>query len=122
MNTYQDPYMTFSDMTAEEMGSLQQATNGLTEKQKQYFYMVYSGKRRSPQEILIFTLLGFICVAGIQRFITGQITMGIFFLITGGFCGIGTIVDLVNHRNIATEYNQKMAYESFQITKMAVQE
>jgi TM2 domain-containing membrane protein YozV len=84
--------------------------------------MVYSGKRRSPQEILIFTLLGFICVSGIQRFITGQIVMGIIFLITLGFCGIGTIVDLVNHRNIATEYNQKMAYESFQITKMAVQE
>jgi TM2 domain-containing membrane protein YozV len=106
-------------MTSEEMGFLQQATNALSEKQKQYFYIP---KRRSPQEILIFTLLGFICVAGIQRFITGQITMGIFFLITGGFCGIGTIVDLVNHRNIATEYNQKMAYESFQITKMAVQE
>jgi TM2 domain-containing membrane protein YozV len=122
MNMYQDPYMTFADMTTEEMGFLQQATNALSEKQKQYFYMVYSGKRRSPQEILIFTLLGFICVSGIQRFITGQIVMGIIFLITLGFCGIGTIVDLVNHRNIATEYNQKMAYESFQITKMAVQE
>ncbi|OOQ61377.1 TM2 domain-containing protein [Mucilaginibacter pedocola] len=122
MNMYQDPYMTFSDMTSEEMSFLSQATNGLSDRQKQYFYMVYSGKRRTPQEVLIFTLLGFICIAGVQRFITGQTAMGIFFLLTGGFCGIGTIVDLINHRSMANEYNQKMAYEAFQITKMAVQE
>lgn len=122
MNTHYDPYMTFSDMTTEEMTFLQQATNGLSERQKQYFYMVYSGKRRSPQEILIYTLLGFVCIAGVQRFVTGQIVMGILYFFTGGFCAIGTIIDLINHRSIATEYNQKMAYESFQITKMAVQE
>lgn len=122
MNTHYDPYMTFSDMTTEEMMFLQQATNGLSERQKQYFYMVYAGKRRSPQEILIYTLLGFVLINGVQRFVTGQTVMGLLYLFTGGFCWIGTIIDLINHRSIATEYNQKMAYESFQITKMAVQE
>ncbi|TFF40219.1 TM2 domain-containing protein [Mucilaginibacter psychrotolerans] len=122
MNTHYDPYMTFSDITTEEMMFLQQATNGLSERQKQYFYMVYSGKRRSPQEILIYTLLGFVLINGVQRFVTGQTVMGLLYLFTGGFCLIGTIIDLVNHRSLATEYNQKMAYESFQITKMAVQE
>ncbi|WP_235985829.1 TM2 domain-containing protein [Mucilaginibacter segetis] len=112
--------MNISDMTMEEMAFVQQATNDLSDEQKQYFYMVYSGKRRSPQEILIYTLLGFVLIAGVQRFLTGQIVMGIFYVLTGGFCLIGTIVDLVNHRSLATEYNQKMAYESFQITKMNV--
>ncbi|RWY52618.1 TM2 domain-containing protein [Mucilaginibacter gilvus] len=119
---YQDPYMTFADMTSEEMGSLQQATNGLTEKQKQYFYMVYSGKRKSQQDMLIFSLVGLFLVPGLQRFITGQIGMGLLYLFTVGFCFIGSIIDLINHKSLANEYNQKMAYESFQITKMAVQE
>jgi len=119
---YQDPYMNFSDITAEEMGYLQQATVGLTDNQKQYFYMVYAGKRRTAQEILIFTLLGFVGIAGVQRFITGDIVLGIFYFFTAGFCFVGTVVDLINHKSLANEYNQKMAYESFQITKMAVKE
>nr|WP_294948059.1 TM2 domain-containing protein [uncultured Mucilaginibacter sp.] len=122
MNMYQDPYMPFSDMTAEEMGSLQQATNGLTEKQKQYFYMVYQSKRKSQQDMLIFSLVGLFLVPGLQRFITGQIGMGLLYLFTVGFCFVGSIIDLINHKSLANEYNQKMAYESFQITKMAVQE
>lgn len=121
MDMYQqNPYMGFSDLSAEEMGYLQQATVDLTDNQKQYFYTVYSSKRRSAQDILIFTLLGFIGISGVQRFITGQIVMGILYFFTGGFCFIGTIIDLINHRTLANEYNQKMAYESFQITKMAV--
>ena len=35
--------------------------------------------------------------------------------------GIGTIVDLINHKTIATDYNRKMAYESFQMAKMSNQ-
>lgn len=80
--------------------------------------MVYSGKRKNPQDILLVTLLGFFCLAGIQRFVVGQIGMGILYFFTGGLCLIGTIVDLINHKSIATEYNRKMAFESFQIAKM----
>ena len=32
--------------------------------------------------------------------------MGILYFLTGGLCLIGTIVDLVNHRSLAFEYNQ----------------
>lgn len=119
MNTYQNPYMGFADMTPEEMNYLQQATAELDDKQKQYFYMVYSSKRKSAQDILLFTLIGFIGVSGVQRFVLGQVGMGLLYLFTGGFCLIGTIIDVVNHKTLASEYNQKMAYESFQITKMA---
>jgi TM2 domain-containing membrane protein YozV len=119
MNTY-NPYMSLPGITPEEMGFLHQATNDLSDAQKQSFYMIYSSKRKSPQDILIFTLLGFIGIAGVQRFLVGQVMMGIFYFFTAGFCFIGTIVDLVNHQSIANEYNQKMAYESFQIAKMGM--
>ncbi len=121
MESNNNPYMSFRDVTGEELIFLQQATNDLTDEQKRYFQMIYAGKRKSAQDILIFTLIGFFCIAGIQRFLTGQIVMGILYFFTGGFCFIGTIVDLINHKNLANEYNRKMAYESYQIAKWNAQ-
>ncbi|MGN8068120.1 TM2 domain-containing protein [Mucilaginibacter sp. 22184] len=112
MNIHQDPYMNFADMGPEEMGFLQQATRELSEDQKKYFYMVYSGKRKNANEILIFTLLGLVGVSGIHRFVLGQIGMGILYFLTAGLCLIGTIVDLVNNKSLTLKYNKEMAYES----------
>lgn len=112
-------YTMFSGITPEEMAYLQQATAGLTENQQRQFLTIYSGKRRTGQDLLLFTLLGFVGVAGVQRFLVGQIFMGVIFLLTGGFCGIGTIVDLINHKSLANDYNRDMAYETLQMVKMA---
>lgn len=79
--------------------------------QAKQFIMLYSGKRQSPSDILLFTLLGLIIVAGVQRFVIGQIGMGILYLLTGGLCLVGTIVDLINHKTLALEYNQQMAFD-----------
>lgn len=119
METY-NPYMSLPGITTEEMAVLHQATSSLTDNQKQSFFMIYSSKRKSPQDILIFTLLGFVGIAGVQRFLVGHVAMGLFYFFTVGFCFIGTIVDLINHQSIANEYNQKMAYESFNIAKMGL--
>lgn len=115
----QNPYMSLSGITPEELNFLQQVTAGLTENQQKYFFMSYSSKRKSAQDLLIFTLIGFFGIAGIQRFLTGQIGMGLLYFFTGGLCLIGTIVDLVNNKSLALEYNKKVAYESFQIAKMS---
>src|ERR1700709_1606795 len=122
MDPYQNPYMSLAGISPEEIGFLQQATNGLDENQQKYFFMVYSGKRKSPQDMLIFCLLGLFVVPGLQRFIVGQIGMGILYLFTVGLCFIGSIVDLVNHKSLAFEYNKKVAYESFQIAQMGNQQ
>jgi len=119
MDPFQNSYMSLSGMSPEEIGFLQQATATLTENQQKYFFMVYTGKRKSPQDLLIFTLIGFFGVAGIQRFVIGQIGMGLLYLFTGGFCAIGTIVDLINYRSLALEYNKQMAYESYHVSKMS---
>ena len=119
MSTY-NPYMSLPGITTEEMAFLHQATSELNDQQKQSFYMVYSGRRKSSQDILIFTLIGFLGIAGVQRFMIGQTVIGLLYFFTGGFCFIGTIVDLINHQSLANEYNQKMAYESYQMVKMGV--
>jgi TM2 domain-containing membrane protein YozV len=61
--------------------------------------------------ILVTACLGFIGFAGIHRFITGQIGMGILYFFTAGLCLIGTIIDLINHQKLAFEYNRKQANE-----------
>ncbi|GAA4781917.1 hypothetical protein GCM10023231_06900 [Olivibacter ginsenosidimutans] len=110
--------MSVSDVTPEEMLFLVNATKGLTENQVDQFLFLYTGKRRKTQEILLLTLVGFLGVAGIQRFMIKQVGMGIVFFLTAGFCGIGTIVDLVNHRNLTESFNQKMAIECLQMVRM----
>lgn len=114
---YQHLLTNISGISPEEYEYLQQVMSGMSQKQAESFVMFYSSKRRSPQDILLFTLLGFIVVAGVQRFVIGQIGMGILYLLTGGLCLIGTIVDLINHRTLATEYNQKVAYETANLVK-----
>ena len=111
-------FYTFSGMEAEEFMLLKQATKDMTEEQLKQFVMVYQSRRKDPQTILIVTLLGFFVVAGIQRFMTNQIGMGVLYLFTGGLCLIGTIVDLINYKKIALEFNQKMMFESMQLCKM----
>lgn len=44
---------------------------------------------------LICCVIGFFAVAGIHRFITGHILLGIVYLLTGGLCFIGTIIDVI---------------------------
>ncbi len=114
----QNSFSMLSGITPEEFLFLQQATVGLNEHQLNTFKMLYMGKRRNPTDILLFTLLGLVGFNGIQRFVVGQIGMGIIYIITFGFCWIGTIVDLINHKSIANNYNKDMAYEALQMVKM----
>jgi TM2 domain-containing membrane protein YozV len=118
MDMYQNPYMGLSGISPEEIGFLQQATTGLNENQLKYFYMIYTGKRKSPQDMLIFCIVGLCLIPGLQRFMVGQIGMGILYLFTIGLCFICSIFDLINHKSLALEYNKTMAYESFQIAQM----
>jgi TM2 domain-containing membrane protein YozV len=119
MDMYQNPYMGLPGITPEELGFLQQATAELTENQQKYFYMQYTNKRKSPQDMLIFCIVGLCVVPGLQRFITGQIGMGLLYLFTVGLFFVGSIMDLVNHKDLALDYNRKVAFESHQVAKMS---
>lgn len=79
--------------------------------------MTYMSRRKDPTNILIFALIGFVGIAGIHRFVLGQTGMGILYLLTGGLCLIGTIVDLVNHKKLALESNIKTAQQVSMLIK-----
>ncbi len=105
------------ELEGEEMLLVQGLLKELNDQQAQLFAGAYRGRRRDPMLVLVTTLLGFVVVSGIQRFLLGQIGMGLLYLFTGGLCLIGTIVDLVNYQKLAFEYNTKIAYQVVGLVK-----
>lgn len=114
----QNILMNIPGLEPEEMLFLQNFIKDLSPEQQQNFVMLYNGKRKDPQTILIMALIGFIGVAGIQRFMLNQVGMGILYFLTGGLCLIGTIVDIVNYKKMTIEFNQRVAIETAAMVKM----
>ena len=104
-------YQFLPELQGRELVLVQGITKAYSDEQIQTFANIYRTRRRDPQMILLTTLLGFVVVAGIQRFLVGQIGMGLLYLFTAGLCLIGTIVDLINYQDLAYEYNQNIARE-----------
>ncbi len=117
MDAYQNTYA-FSGMTMEEYSFIHHSSAGLTQNQMQTFMLVYNSRRKNPTDILLATMLGLLGLAGVQRFMTGHYILGFLYLITGGFLGIGTLVDLFSYKSIANDYNRHLAYECYHIARM----
>jgi TM2 domain-containing membrane protein YozV len=100
------------DTTPEEMIALNSVVKDMSDERIHQFCMIYRTKRKDPQTILLTCLIGFIGFAGIHRFLVGEIGMGILYFLTGGLCLVGTIIDAINHKEIALNYNQKMLNET----------
>jgi TM2 domain-containing membrane protein YozV len=104
-------YQILPELEIQEMNYVQSIVQNFNEAQLVNFANIYRSRRRDPQIILLTALLGFVGIAGVHRFMINQVGMGILYVFTGGICFIGTIVDLVNHRQLAFEYNVKVANE-----------
>jgi TM2 domain-containing membrane protein YozV len=113
-----NPNFAFQGITFEEMAFLEQAVTGLTDEQMRIFQIAYSEKRKKDSDVQLYCVLGLLVCPGLQRFILGQIGMGILYLFTWGLCVIGSIVDIVNYKKLALEYNKGKAFECYQIAKM----
>jgi len=110
-------YQYLPELQGRELMYVQGLTKEFTESQLMNFANIYRSRRRDPQIILLTTLLGFVAVAGVQRFLINQIGMGLLYLFTGGLCLIGTIIDLINYQDLAMEYNMRQANEAAMLVK-----
>jgi TM2 domain-containing membrane protein YozV len=97
------------NLEPEELHYIQGTVKDFNDDQVRQFANIYNSRRKDPQIILLLTLIGFLGVAGVQRFVIDQMGMGLLYLFTGGLCVIGTIVDIVNYKRLAVEYNMKVA-------------
>lgn len=105
-------FATLPGIEQEELLWLQELTRDYSIETRQRFLTIYQGRRKDPQVVLICCLIGLIGPAGIHRFLLNQIGMGILYILTLGLCLVGTIVDAINYRRLAWEYNKKAALES----------
>lgn len=99
------------ELQGQEMAYVQGLIKEMGDDEGQLFANIYRARRRDPQLILITTVLGFFGIAGIQRFLVNQIGMGLLFILTGGLCLIGTIIDLVSYQKLTFDYNRQIADE-----------
>lgn len=106
------------DLTPQELVTINSRTKEFSNDELTQFCMIYRSKRKDPQLILILCLLGLVGIAGVQRFIIGQIGMGILYFFTAGLCFVGTIIDAVNYKELALEYNAKMISETLLMLNM----
>ena len=106
------------DVTPEELITINSRIKDFNDDEISQFCMIYRSKRKDPQLILILCLLGLMGVAGIHRFIIGHIGMGILYFFTAGLCFVGTIIDAVNHKELAMEFNAKMITETLSMLNM----
>jgi TM2 domain-containing membrane protein YozV len=102
-------YNIMPELEPDEMGFVQNIINSMSEQEAHQFATIYRARRREPLLVLVTAAVGFFGVAGVHRFILGHIGMGILYLFTGGLCFIGTIIDVVNYKRLAFEYNIKEA-------------
>jgi len=105
------------ELQGRELVYVQGLTKDYDENQLMNFANLYRARRRDPTLILLTTLLGFVVIAGVQRFLIGQIGMGLLYLFTGGLCLVGTIIDLINYQDLAFDYNQRVASEAAMMVK-----
>lgn len=99
------------ELDGEEQLYVAKLMKDMTEEQAEHFARVYRERRKDPELILFSSLAGFLGIAGVHRFFLDQIVMGLVFLFTLGFCGVGTIVDLFMHKQLTQRYNRKRADE-----------
>lgn len=99
------------ELQGEELVYIQRIVSKMDDKTAGNYIQIYRARRRNPQEILIFALIGLLGIAGIQRFVLNQIGMGLLFFFTVGLCYIGTIIDVINYQKLAFDYNRVVADE-----------
>ena len=92
----------------EELTVIQLNTKDFDKEKIIQFLNLYIGRRIKSETVMICTILGFLGIGGIQRFVLGQVGMGLLYLFTYGLCLIGTIMDLVNYKKLTNERNQEI--------------
>jgi TM2 domain-containing membrane protein YozV len=81
----------------------------LTDQQKMLFSSQFDSAKKDRNTILVLSV--FLGSWGIDRFMIGDMGMGILKLLTLGLCGILWLIDLFLIRGKVDEYNRKKANE-----------
>jgi len=94
-----------------EFGMLeqQQMMAGLSDRQRAIFQSQYLSERKDPTLVLVLSVL--FGGLGVDRFMLGDVGMGVLKLLTGGLCGILWLIDIFTIMGKTNDYNRRKAEE-----------
>jgi TM2 domain-containing membrane protein YozV len=94
-----------------------QLTEGMTEQQKFLFQTQYGAERRD--RVLILVISVFLGALGIDRFLVGDVGLGLLKLLTGGVCGIFWLIDIFLIMGRVDDFNRTKAQEIAMAIRMS---
>ena len=94
----------------------QMMTKGLTDQQRMMFNSQYESSKKDRNTVLILSVL--FGTLGVDRFMIGDMGMGLLKLFTGGCCGILWLIDIFTIRGKVDDYNRNKATEVLQGIKI----
>ena len=103
-----------SEFTPMEQGKL---IKDLTDQQKMLFSQQFDSVKKDSGTILVLSIL--LGSWGVDRFMLGDVGIGVLKLLTFGVCGILTIIDWFTTKSRTGEYNRKKANEIISAIKMS---
>jgi TM2 domain-containing membrane protein YozV len=92
----------------------------MSQEQAEQFAQIYRTRRKDPTIVLLLGLVVFIGFGGLNRFYLGKIGTGIIYIFTLGLCFIGSIIDLLSHRDMTFRYNCDQADEVAMLVRGAL--
>lgn len=81
--------------------------NDMTEDQKKLFAIKYGQARKDT--VVYYLLWFFLGLLGIHKFYLGKVGLGVAYIFTAGFLGIGLLIDLFNGANEVKKHNEQAA-------------
>ncbi|NVK03437.1 MAG: TM2 domain-containing protein [Flavobacteriia bacterium] len=102
------------EASGQELFFLERLLETCDSDQLSQFSRSYRSRRKSPQLMLVFCVIGMFALPGIQRLFVGQIGMFLLYLFTAGIFLIGSIIDLFNYEDLAFKHNQAIAKDIIQ--------
>ncbi len=88
----------------------------LTDQQKLLFTTQYDSVKKDRGMVLILSVI--LGTLGVDRFMIGEVGMGLLKLFTFGLCGILWLIDIFTIRGKVDDLNRKTATEIYQAIKM----
>ena len=99
------------ELEGHELASIAAIVAPLTDEQGLMFAQGYRGRRKSVATTWILYAILVLGFAGTHRFYPRSIGLGVVYLLTWGFCGIGLIIDLFLINSMTRSYNAAVAHE-----------